>query len=140
MGQIHALLLISAKPLCSDDIMEDLQISRGNTCMNLKTLVAWGLVEKKCVDGCRKEYYSAEKDMYKVFRQIVIHRKKEELEPLLRMMENYKDVEENCTESAEFCKVLKEIKFFSRKADATLDALLKTSPDWFTGSFFKMLR
>ena len=140
MGQIHALLLISAQPYCSDQIMESLQISRGNTCMNLKALVEWGLVYKRCVDGCRKEYYVAEKDMYKIFRQIVIHRRREELEPLLAMMEHYNDVEEKCSESTEFCKVLKDIKFFSRKADATLDSLLKTNPDWFVSGFLRMIR
>ena len=80
MGQIHAMLLISPRPHCSDEIMDSLQISRGNTCMNLKALVDWGLVYKHCKEGCRKEYYIAEKDMYKVFRQIVIHRRKEELD------------------------------------------------------------
>ncbi len=140
MGQIHALLLISAKPYCSDEIMETLNISRGNTCMNLKSLVEWGLVYKNCQDGCRKEYYVAEKDMYKVFRQIVIHRRKEELEPLLEIMEHYDGVEENCPESSEFCRVLKDIKFFSLKADATLNSLLKTNPDWFVSSFLRMIR
>jgi DNA-binding transcriptional regulator GbsR (MarR family) len=140
MGQIHALLLISTKPYCSDEIMETLNISRGNTCMNLKSLVEWGLVYKNCQDGCRKEYYVAEKDMYKVFRQIVIHRRKEELEPLLEIMEHYDGVEENCPESSEFCRVLKDIKFFSLKADATLDSLLKTNPDWFVSSFLRMIR
>jgi DNA-binding transcriptional regulator GbsR (MarR family) len=140
MAQIHALLLVSAKPHCADDIIELLHISRGNACMNLKSLVEWGLVYKKCREGCRKEYYVAEKDMYQVFRQIIIHRRKEELEPLLLMMENYSDIEENCTESSEFCKVVRDIKYFSKKADSTLDSLLKTSPDWFVGSFLRMFR
>ena len=140
MGQIHALLLISPKPYCSDQIMETLDISRGNTCMNLKALVEWGLAYKHCQEGCRKEYYIAEKDMYKVFRQIVIHRRREELEPLLEMMTFYDDIEEKCPESSEFCRVLKDIKFFSRKADATLESLLKTNPDWFVSSFLRMIR
>lgn len=140
MGQIHAMLLISPHPHCSDEIMDSLQISRGNACMNLKALVDWGLVYKRCKEGCRKEYYVAEKDMYKIFRQIVIHRRKEELEPLLEMMNFYEDVEGKCPDSSEFCRVLKDIKFFSRKADATLDSLLKTNPDWFVSSFLRMIR
>ncbi len=140
MGQIHALLLISAEPYCSDEIMETLNISRGNTCMNLKALVEWGLAYKECKDGCRKEYYVAEKDMYKVFRQILIHRRKEELEPLLEMMRHYDHIEENCSDSSEFCRVVKDIKFFSEKADATINSLLKTNPDWFMSSFLRMIR
>ena len=140
MGQIHACLLISPKPLCTDQIMQKLAISRGNTCMNLKALQEWGLIYKECVDGCRKEYYVAEKDMFTVFRQIVIHRKKEELDPLVRLMETYGDVEENCPESSEFCKVITDIRYFSTKADTTLDSLLSANPEWFIGSFLRMIR
>ena len=140
MGQIHGLLLISAKPLCMDQVMEQLEISRGNACMNLKSLVEWGLVYRKCQDGCRKEYFVAEKDMFKVFRQIVIHRKREELEPLIQMVDQYDEIQNQCPESSEFCKVLKDIKYFSAKADATLDSMLQTTPDWFVGSFLRMIR
>ncbi len=140
MGQIHACLLISAKPLCTDEIMTRLEISRGSACMNLKALQEWGLIHKKCVDGCRKEFYQAEKDMYKVFKQIVIHRKKEELDPLVHMMETYAEVEEHCPESSEFCKVVKDIRYFTNKAETTLDSLLSTNPEWFIGSFLRMIR
>ncbi len=140
MGQIHGLLLISSTPLCMDEVMQQLEISRGSACMNLKSLVEWGLVYRKCQDGCRKEFFQAEKDMFKVFRQIVIHRKREELEPLIHMIDQYDDIQKECPESSEFCKVLKDIKYFSTKADATLDSLLQTSPDWFIGSFLRMIR
>ncbi len=140
MGQIHGLLLITPDLLCTDQVMEHLGISRGNACMNLKTLVEWGLVFKDCKEGCRKEYYRAEKDMYQVFRKILIQRKKQELEPLLHMTEELEGVEECCRHSTEFCQVLRDIKLYSSKADATLDSLLKTSPDWFVGSFLRMIR
>ena len=139
-GQIHALMLVSPEPLCADQIMEKLDISRGNACMNLKSLTEWGLLYKRCKEGCRKEYYEAEKDMFKVFRQIVLNRKKEELDPLLQMLDDYTDVKEQCPESQEFCRVVNDIRFFSSKADATLDSLLHTSPDWFVGSFLRMIK
>ncbi len=140
MGQIHAYLLTSATPHCSDEIMNALSISRGSVCMNLKALLDWGLIYKDCNYGCRKEYFHAEKDMLKIFKQIVIHRKREELEPLIQMMEQYADVEEICPESSAFCKVVKDIRYFSSKADTTLDTLLDTNPDWFIGSFLRMIR
>ena len=40
MAEIHALLFISNVPLCADQIMEELQVSRGNASMNLRQLVA----------------------------------------------------------------------------------------------------
>jgi len=36
MAQIHGLLMISSEPLSTDDIIEELGISRGNVSMSLK--------------------------------------------------------------------------------------------------------
>ena len=47
MGQIHALLLVSEDPLSTEEVMEELQISRGNANMNIRALMDWGIVEKK---------------------------------------------------------------------------------------------
>jgi len=140
MAQVHALLLISSRPLCTDEIMKELNISRGNACMNLKSLHEWGLIYKSCKDGKRREFYTAEKDMYKVFKQIVLQRKKQELEPLLELLEECSAVEEKCRESVEFCQVVKDIKLFSSKTDRTIDTLFNTNPDWFLGSFLRMIR
>ena len=87
MAQIHALLLINPEPLTQDDIMEELDISRGNTNMNIRELINWGLVERVLLTGERKEYFSAEKDIWKVVKQIVKERKKRELEPMLQLLD-----------------------------------------------------
>ena len=58
MAQIHALLLVSADPMTQDDIMEELNISRGNTNMNIRELINWGLVERVILPGERKEFSS----------------------------------------------------------------------------------
>ena len=49
MAQVHAILLISPKPLCTEDIMEELNISRGNTNMNVRDLMNWELAYKKLI-------------------------------------------------------------------------------------------
>jgi len=71
MAQIHALLLVSPEALSADEVMEDLAISRGNANMNLRELIDWGLVQKVIRPGERKEFFSAEKDIWKVARQII---------------------------------------------------------------------
>ena len=63
MAQVHALLLVSTKPLSADDIMETLQISRGNVNMNVRALIDWGIVSKEFVMGERKEFFVADKDI-----------------------------------------------------------------------------
>src|SRR5262249_28018558 len=54
MAQIHALLMVSEEALSTDDIMEQLGISRGNANMNLRSLSDWGLVRRVFVKGDRK--------------------------------------------------------------------------------------
>src|SRR5260221_11188689 len=83
MAQIHALLLVSPDHLSADEVMEQLSISRGNANMNLRELMDWGLVEKVIVPGERKEFFTAEKDIWKVAQQIVKERKKRELDLMI---------------------------------------------------------
>src|ERR1041384_3573376 len=86
MAQIHALLLVSPDPMTQDDLMEERNISRGNANMNIRQLINLGWVEGVILPGERKEYFLAEKDIWKVVRQIVKERKKRELEPLLKLL------------------------------------------------------
>ena len=140
MAQVHALLLISPKALTAEEIMEELKISRGNANMNIRALIDWNLVHKELKPGERKEYFSAEKDMWEVVRQIIIHRKKKELEPMLKVLDEIVSVESECPQSEEFCKVIRDIKLFSNKADSTLDKLAHADSNWFIGTFMKMVK
>lgn len=140
MAQIHALLLIAPEALSADDIMEELQISRGNANMNIRALMDWGLVYKELRPGDRKEYFIAEKDMWKVVRQIIMNRKKKELEPMLKALDELSGVEGESEEAVAFIKAIQDIKLFSSKADATLDSLVKADSNWFVGTFLKLIR
>ena len=92
MAQVHALLLVSPEPLSAEDVMEQLQISRGNANLNLRALIDWGLVQKELRPGERKEFFAAEKDIWKVFRQVVKERRKRELEPMLEVLQTLSKV------------------------------------------------
>lgn len=140
MAQIHALLLISPHSLSADDIMDELQISRGNANMNLRALMDWNLVYKELKPGERKEFFVAEKDMWEVVRNIILQRKKKELEPMLRVLDELSGVEISNTDSEEFSKVIKDVKLFASKADSTLDSLTKSDSNWFVGTFMKMIK
>ncbi len=140
MAQIHALLLVSPEPLCAEDIMDELQISSGNANMNIRALIDWGLVYKELKPGERKEFFVAEKDMWEVVKSIITQRKKKELEPMLKVLDEISEVEGNTPEAAEFQEIIKEIKLFSNKADSTLDTLVKSDSNWFVGTFMKMIR
>ena len=140
MAQIHALLLISPEALSADNIIEDLKISRGNANMNIRALIDWGLVYKELKPGERREFFVAEKDMWEVVKNIIIQRKKKELEPMLRVLDELSSVEGEGEKAETFTEVIKDIKLFSSKADSTLDTLIKADSNWFVGTFMKMIK
>lgn len=140
MGQIHALLLLSPRALNGDEIMEDLEISRGNANMNIHALLDWGLLHKVEVKGDRKDYFNAEKDFWNIFKQIIQQRKKKELDPMIQLLEEISSVNGLCHESKEFCKVVQELKLFSTKADGALENLVNSKTNWLVSSYLKMVR
>lgn len=140
MAQIHALLLISPSALSADEIMSELQISRGNANMNIRALMDWGLVFKELKTGERRDFFVAEKDMWQVVRNIILNRKKKELEPTLKILDELSIVEGGDPEKDEFVRIIKEIKLFSNKADSLLDSFTKADPSWLMGSFIKMIK
>ncbi|HEX9925103.1 MAG TPA: MarR family transcriptional regulator [Anaerolineae bacterium] len=86
MAQVHALLFISPEPLCANEIMEALQISRGNVSMALRELIAWGIASRMHIMGERREFYTTEKDVWKMFRIITRERKKREVDPTIEVL------------------------------------------------------
>ena len=86
MAQIHALLMTSTSPMSTDEVMDELKISRGNAHTNIKELVAWGLVRSIVRIGERKEYFEAEKDVWKIFTMVAKERKRRELDPALEVL------------------------------------------------------
>ena len=142
MAQIHALLLISQEPLTQDDIMEELNISRGNTNMNIRELINWGLVDRVLIAGERKEFFSAEKDIWKVVKQIVKERKKRELEPMLQLLDKLEAVEgdKKDKEVKTFVDTISGIKKLGKQADKTLDTMIRAEESWFVGALMKVFK
>ena len=142
MAQIHALLLVSVNPLTQDEIMEELSISRGNVNMNIRELIGWGLVDRVIISGERKEYFTAEKDIWKVATQIIKERKKRELDPMIKLLSQLENVDgdKKDKEVQQFTQVIGNIKKLGLQADKTLDVLIKAEENWFTGSILKMFK
>lgn len=92
MAEVHALLFITGEPLNTDDIMDRLQISRGNASMSLRALLDWGIVSRTHKRGDRKEYFNAEQDVWAMIRAIVRERLKREADPLLASLYEIRDM------------------------------------------------
>lgn len=142
MAQIHALLLVSAHPITQDEIMSELSISRGNVNMNIRELVGWGLVDRVIISGERKEFFTAEKDIWKVTTKIIKERKKRELDPMIKLLSQLEHIEgdKKDKEVQQFTQVVASIKKLGLQADKTLDVMIKAEENWFTGNILKMLK
>ena len=142
MAQVHALLLISPDPLSTEEIMEQLHISRGNANMNIRELMTWDLIAKVLKPGDRKEYFEAEKDIWEVAKRVAKERKRRELEPLLKVLNSVSKVEgeQSDKEIKAFKQTVGDLNDFVIKMDKSVDTMLKADENWFFGTIFKMLR
>ena len=86
VGQIYALLYVSAKPLNADEVGEALGFSRSNVSMGLKELQSWSLVRLIHQPNDRREYFQAPDDVWAIFRTLATERRKREIDPTLSML------------------------------------------------------
>lgn len=142
MAQIHALLMVSAEPITQDDIMEQLNISRGNVNMNIRDLITWGLVDRILLSGERKEYFSAEKDIWKVATQIIKERKKRELDPMMKLLATLENIDGDIKDKdvKQFIDTVSGIRKFGKKADQMLDVMTKADESWFLTGMMKIFK
>src|SRR6476619_1283396 len=82
MAEIHALCYIVGRPLCTDDVMERLHISRGNASMSLRALCDWGIIRRLHKRGERREYFESLSDVWEMFSIIAAERKRREMDPV----------------------------------------------------------
>ncbi len=142
MAQIHALLLVSPDPITQEDVMEQLDVSRGNVNMNVRELISWGLVDRVILPGERKEYFSAEKDIWKVATQIVKERKKRELDPMLKLLGQLENIEGDKKDKdvKQFIETVSGIRKFGNQADQMLDKMIKADESWFLGNLLRLFK
>jgi DNA-binding transcriptional regulator GbsR (MarR family) len=118
MAEIHALLFVSGRPLCTDDVMVQLHVSRGNASMNLRALVDWGLVQRVHKLGDRKEYFQADTDVWHMFETIMRERRRREVEPIITTIARCRavvarpEVQAAEAEAADFRQRLEELHDF----------------------------
>ncbi len=128
MAQIHALLIVTPGPLTTDEVMEELKISRGNAHMNLRELTGWGLVRSVIRKGERKEYFEAEKDVWKMFCIIVRERKRREIRPAINVLKDCIDRADGLKspEAVAFTAQTKALCEFMEMADGVLSKIVRS--------------
>ena len=139
MGQIHALLYITGQALTADEIMERLNISRGNVSMNLRALMSWGVVHRQHRKGDRKQYYVAEEDTWRWFKNVVRERRKREVEPIIEAFSDTLSLlpaparvnGAQAAETAELRARLEQVRGFVQVFNRGIDMFLRFSRDDF---------
>jgi len=137
MAELHALLFVTPRPLCTDDIMEELKISRGNASMNLRALVDWGLIRKVHKPGDRKEYFEADADIWRMFETIMRERRRREVEPVLATLERACELVERSAperdgaagEPAEFRRRVRNLQSFLTTMGSLFELVLHCGED-----------
>jgi DNA-binding transcriptional regulator GbsR (MarR family) len=89
MAQVYALLFISAEPLHTDEIMAQLNISRGNANMNLHKLMDWGLVEKVLRTDTRKDFFIGIKSPTVLTHLVITQRWELEMAPVMQHLKDF---------------------------------------------------
>ena len=140
MAQIHALLMISPDSLSMEEVMEELQISRGNASMNLRGLIDWGIVYKEYKPGERREYFKADQDIDSLARKIAIERSKREIKPTLRILEDVRKFDEDSSNEAQkFKQKTQELYDFVSRADTMLEKITNQKENWVTKTILKLM-
>lgn len=141
MAQIHALLMVSAEPLSMEDIMEELQISRGNASMNLRALMDWGIIYKEYKQGERKEFFTAEKDLDELAVKIAQERSKREIKPALKVLKEVSTgVDSKSGEAKHFTEQTTKLYDFVLKADNMLEKATEMKDNWLGRLVMKIMK
>ena len=142
MAQIHALLMVAPEALSMEDIMEELQISRGNASMNLRALMDWGIVYKEFKQGERREFFTAEKDLDELAIKIAQERSKREIKPALKVLKEVSTAvkQDKTNEAKHFTDQTAKLYDFVQKADNMLEKATEYKDNWLAGLVMKLMR
>ncbi len=91
VAQIHALLIVSGRPLNAEDVSARLSLARSNVSNSLKELVGWGLVKRVPIMGDRRDHYAADGDAWEMAAKIVAIRKAREIDPAKEVLKSCLD-------------------------------------------------
>jgi DNA-binding transcriptional regulator GbsR (MarR family) len=129
LAEIYALLYCSPEPFDTEEIMEALQISRGNANMNIRKLLDWKLVDKVNDIRSRRTRFTAEKDVLELTIKLIDAREERELVPVHRKLETI--IEQFRTETGElseadnyFVRRMEEMSRFCLQMEGWLSRLL----------------
>jgi DNA-binding transcriptional regulator GbsR (MarR family) len=90
VGQIYGAMLMSDRPLCLDDLVERLDISKANASINMHTLESMGMARQVWVRGSggRRKFYTAETDFWQIITNILKGREMRDVDRAIGVMDD----------------------------------------------------
>lgn len=88
MGRVWAVLYLSPEPQSAEDLREALQLSSGAVSMTLSELGRWGVVRKVWVQGDRRDFFTAEVQLWKMISRVFNEREKAEVTNAIEAFED----------------------------------------------------
>ena len=79
MGRIWSVLYLSPDPLSAEELRQSLKLSSGAVSMTVNELLRWGVVRKVWVQGERKDFYTAEVQLWRMISRVFNEREKSEI-------------------------------------------------------------
>src|SRR6187399_2844928 len=137
MAQIHAVLYLSERPLHAEEICGILELARSNVSVALRELQAWGIVKLVHLPGDRRDHFESMKDVFEMFRVIANERRRREIDPTLRLINDCLDEGGKAKAGETYVRDrLQEMKEFF-ELSTTFSAQLERMP---TGALVKIAR
>lgn len=121
MGAIYGSLYLSPHPLSLDDMVQEVNISKGAVSTNIRSLERLGLVHKHLIVGDRKDYYSAETDFWKVIKSILSEREQAEFDRAINTVSESLELVQSCDHEPDA-----ELAEFYQQRLATLQSFFNT--------------
>ena len=87
MGRVWTVLYLAPEPLSAPDLRARLKLSSGAVSTTLKELSRWGIVRKVWIQGARRDYFTAEGDLWKMVSRVFREREYVEVEELIANFE-----------------------------------------------------
>ena len=137
MGRIWSVLYLSPEPMSAEDLRSALRLSSGAVSMTLSELSRWGVVRKVWLQGERKDFYTAEVQLWRMISRVFSEREKSEIalaidafEEALRQVDR---IRHSSTEAATHARAELQYQRISQLLDLArlgrrlIDALVSTA-------------
>ncbi|MBI5686972.1 MAG: hypothetical protein HZC54_18030 [Verrucomicrobia bacterium] len=129
IGQVFALLYLSPRPLCLDEIAEELGVSKASVSTTVRQLESWSAVKHVWVKSDRRDFYEAETDFKAMLRQGVLGTLRKKMDTAAVRLENVETtladaLEKSAQTGREETKVVAERLQRARQFHAKINGLL----------------